>query len=67
MHCARKAGNRNWTVFPASGGDPYFSRESSEAIQKAGDFTREFNDKYASVEHLLLSVFFPKKALPEGY
>lgn len=39
-----------------SGGDPYFSRESSEAIQKAGDFTREFNDKYASVEHLLLGI-----------
>ena len=39
-----------------SGGDPYFSHESSEAIQKAGDFTREFNDKYASVEHLLLGI-----------
>ena len=39
-----------------SGGDPYFSRESSEAIQKAGDCTREFNDKYASVEHLLLGI-----------
>ena len=49
-----------------SGGDPYFSRESSEAIQKAGDFTREFNDKYASVEHLLLGIL-SEKALPEGY
>ena len=43
-----------------SGGDPYFSRESSEAIQKAGDFTREFNDKYASVEHLLLGILSEK-------
>ena len=43
-----------------SGGDPYFSRESSEVIQKAGDFTREFNDKYASVEHLLLGILSEK-------
>ena len=43
-----------------SGGDLYFSRESSEAIQKAGDFTREFNDKYASVEHLLLGILSEK-------
>ncbi len=42
------------------GGEPYFSRESSEAIQKAGDFTREFNDKYASVEHLLLGILAGK-------
>ncbi len=39
-----------------SGGDQYFSRDSSKAIQKASDFTREFNDKYASVEHLLLGL-----------
>ena len=38
------------------GGEIYFSRESSEAIQKAGDFTKTFGDKYASVEHLLLGI-----------
>ena len=38
------------------GGEVYFSRESSEAIQKAGDFTKTFGDKYASVEHLLLGI-----------
>ena len=43
-----------------SGGDPYFSRESSAVIQKASDFTREFNDKYASVEHLLLGILSEK-------
>ena len=43
-----------------SGGDPYFSRESSEAIQKAGDFTRELNDKYASVENMLLAILSEK-------
>ena len=38
------------------GGEVYFSHESSEAIQKAGDFTKTFGDKYASVEHLLLGI-----------
>ena len=38
------------------GGEVYFSRESSEAIQKAGDFTKTFGDKYASVDHLLLGI-----------
>ena len=38
------------------GSEVYFSRESSEAIQKAGDFTKTFGDKYASVEHLLLGI-----------
>ena len=38
------------------GGEVYFSREISEAIQKAGDFTKTFGDKYASGEHLLLGI-----------
>ena len=42
------------------GGDTYFSRESSQAIQKAGDFTKMFGDKYASVEHLLLGILAEK-------
>jgi len=42
------------------GGDVYFSRESSEAIQKASDHTRTFGDKYASVEHLLLGILTEK-------
>ena len=43
-----------------SGGDSYFSRESSEVIQKAIDFTKNFGDKYASVEHLLLGLIAEK-------
>ncbi|MDD3108162.1 MAG: Clp protease N-terminal domain-containing protein, partial [Alistipes sp.] len=31
------------------GGEAYFSRESSAAIQKATDYTQTFGDKYASV------------------
>ena len=41
-----------------SGGnsDQYFSSETSRVIQRAVDFTKKFNDKYASVEHLLLGL-----------
>ena len=42
------------------GGDVYFSRESSEVIQKATDYTKTFGDKYASVEHLLLGLLADK-------
>ena len=37
-------------------GEQYFSTDTSKTIQRAVDFTRTFNDKYASVEHLLLSL-----------
>ena len=42
------------------GGDVYFSRESSEVIQKATDYTKTFGDKYASGEHLLLGLLADK-------
>ncbi len=38
------------------GGDPFFSQATTRTIQRAVDFTRTFNDKYASVEHLLLAL-----------
>ena len=37
-------------------GEQYFSTDTSKMIQRAVDFTRTFNDKYASVEHLLLAL-----------
>ena len=37
-------------------GEQYFSNDTSKVIQRAVDFTRTFNDKYASVEHLLLGL-----------
>ena len=46
------------------GGDVYFSRESSEVIQKATDYTKTFGDKYASVEHLLLGLL-PTRVRPD--
>ncbi len=45
-----------------SGGnsEQYFSADTSRVIQRAVDFTRKFNDKYASVEHLLLGLVAEK-------
>ena len=45
-----------------SGGnaEQYFSGDTSKVIQRAVDFTRTFNDKYASVEHLLLGLVAEK-------
>ena len=40
----------------SGGGEQYFSNDCSRMIQRAVDFTAKFNDKYASVEHLLLAV-----------
>ncbi len=37
-------------------GEQFFSQECSRVVQRAVDFTRTFNDKYASVEHLLLAL-----------
>ena len=37
-------------------GEQYFSPDTSKTIQRAVDFTRTFNDKYASVEHILLGL-----------
>ncbi len=41
-----------------SGGDgeQFFSSDASKVVQRAVDFTKNFNDKYASVEHLLLAL-----------
>ena len=37
-------------------GELYFSNDCSRIVQRAIDFTKDFNDKYASVEHLLLAL-----------
>ena len=37
-------------------GEQFFSTDTTKVIQRAVDFTRTFNDKYASVEHLLLGL-----------
>lgn len=37
-------------------GEQYFAPDTSKVIQRAVDFTKKFNDRYASVEHLLLGL-----------
>ncbi len=37
-------------------GEQFFSQPLSLVVQRGVDFTRKFNDKYASVEHLLLGL-----------
>ncbi|MBQ2702954.1 MAG: AAA family ATPase, partial [Alistipes sp.] len=37
-------------------GEQYFAPDTSKVIQRAVDFTKKFNDRYASVEHLLLAL-----------
>jgi ATP-dependent Clp protease ATP-binding subunit ClpB len=39
-----------------SGGEQFFANESSKVIQRATDYTKEFGDRFASVEHLLLGL-----------
>ena len=36
--------------------EAYFASEMTKVIQRAVDFTKKFNDKYASIEHLLLAL-----------
>lgn len=38
----------------SGGGEQFFSQDTTKVIQRAVDFTKNFGDKYASVEHLLL-------------
>ena len=50
---------RSVSVLPkVSGGnnEQFFSSDTSKVIQRAIDFTEKFNDKYASIEHLLLGL-----------
>lgn len=37
-------------------GEQFFAQDTSKVIQRAVDFTKNFGDKYASVEHLLLGL-----------
>ena len=48
-----------------SSGENYFSTDTSKVVQRAVDFTRTFNDKYASVEHLLLALVAERGAAAE--
>ena len=44
------------TLPKVSGGSPYLSRESNQAITKAQDIAKQFGDEFVSVEPLLLAL-----------
>ena len=46
-------------------GENYFATATSKLIQRAVDYTRTFNDRYASVEHLLLALVTERGAASE--
>jgi len=39
-----------------AGGDHYLSREAAASLQKAGNYLKELNDKFISIEHILLGL-----------
>jgi ATP-dependent Clp protease ATP-binding subunit ClpB len=39
-----------------SGGESYFSREASQALQRAAGYSQEMKDDFVSIEHLLLGI-----------
>lgn len=58
--------SKNLDSYPkVSGGEPYLSRESNAALEKAGDYAKQMGDQYVSIEHLLLGVLSAKSATSE--
>jgi ATP-dependent Clp protease ATP-binding subunit ClpB len=43
-----------------SGGEPYLSRESNAALEKATDYAKKMGDQFVSIEHILLGVLTGK-------
>lgn len=59
VHTLRDEVMRSVSALPkVSGGnnEQFFSSDTSKVIQRAIDFTEKFNDKYASIEHVLLGL-----------
>jgi ATP-dependent Clp protease ATP-binding subunit ClpB len=46
-----------------SGGQPYFSQDANQAIQRATSYLKEFKDEYVSIEHLILAILHGKDAV----
>lgn len=42
------------------GGEPYLSRDSNAALQKATDLAKKMDDQYVSIEHILLGILAEK-------
>ncbi|MDR1203356.1 MAG: ATP-dependent Clp protease ATP-binding subunit, partial [Tannerellaceae bacterium] len=52
--------------FPkVSGGEPYLSRESNTALEKAADYAKKMGDQFISIEHILLGILTGKSSAAE--
>lgn len=53
---------RNIASLPkvSGGGEPYLSRETNDALQKAVDYSKRNGDEYVSVEALLMGVYLTR-------
>ena len=40
-----------------TGGEQYLSPDATKALNKSSDFLKKFNDKFVSLEHILLGIF----------
>lgn len=55
--------NKEIDSYPkVSGGEPYLSRESNSALNKATDFAKKMGDQFVSVEHILLGILSEKSS-----
>lgn len=43
-----------------NGGDPYFTNETRDVLNKARTFLKTFNDEFISIEHLLIAILEEK-------
>ena len=48
-----------------TGGQPYLSNATNQAIAKATNYLKEFGDEYVSIEHLLLGIFAGKDTIAQ--
>ncbi len=49
----------------ASGGNQYLSRTTTEALQKANTYLKEFGDEFVALEHLLLGIISTKDSVSQ--
>jgi len=55
--------NKDIDLYPkVSGGEPYLSRESNSALEKAADYAKKMGDQFVSIEHLLLGLLSGKSS-----
>jgi len=53
--------NREAESYPkVSGGEPYLSRESNSALEKAVDLSKKAGDQYVSLEHIIAGILATK-------